>query len=330
MDKNTNKTKSVFNPQKSTDFSPENRKENKLRFSRPQIGVSQLVRGNKKYAVIGSSDSRCGDFVINHWLLSLEKNIDRKLVDIVILNYGLTEKQKKMLLSKAVIVVDCIKDGHIVNLRYRDMLNYLNGNKYEQVMACDSGDIIFQKNIMGLFNQKPDSFRVVIEDIQPPTLEYSLAKKTFSKKVKEELLKVLKDKKMANGGMIVAPAKKFKLLCKEMLRLIQRLDSFGPDQIILNYVIYKIGFYDLGEDFNYIPVTAKTRFYIKNGIFYNKNNGIISIVHNAGHSKIFRVINDFGYGPEHNKFKFFTYIFLRIIYKCISGYSAVKYYLSKK
>jgi len=76
----------------------------------------------KKFVIITSSDLKFGDFLINHWLKSLLNNIDCKLVDIVILDYGLSEKQYRILLSKNVKIVKCIRDGCVNNLRYRDML----------------------------------------------------------------------------------------------------------------------------------------------------------------------------------------------------------------
>src|SRR3989338_6029941 len=108
----------------------------------------------KKFVIIGSSDSKYGDFLINHWLKSLKDNLNTKIIEIVILDYGLTEKQKKELILQNVKVIACKRDGHILNIRYSDMLSFLNKNKYEQVMACDSGDIIFNKEIIYRKNRK--------------------------------------------------------------------------------------------------------------------------------------------------------------------------------
>jgi len=278
----------------------------------------------RKFVVLGCSDARYGDFVVNHWLKSLMNNIDLKVVDVVILNYGLTKEQKERILKKGAKIVDCKKDGHIVNLRYRDMLRFLERNKYKQVLSCDSGDIIFQKNIMDLFYKNPNKFKGIIENLQPPTLEYALAKKTFSEETKKMIIEILKGKDMINGGVIAAPNEKFKLLCKTMLKFIERMDTFGPDQIVLNYVFYKEGFIDLGRDYNYIPVTANGKLSVKNGVFYDRGR-IISILHNAGNYSFFRIVKDFGYGREYNRtFSYFVYYLLRGIYKSISFYRNLK------
>jgi len=279
----------------------------------------------KKFVVIGASDSRFGDFVAEHWLKSLKKCIDLKVTDIVILNYGLTASQKRKITLSGAKVVDCVRDGYIVNLRYRDILNFLRKSSYNQVLACDSGDIIFQKNIMNVFYENSTSFRAVTESIQPPTLEYSFAKGTFSDKTKKEILKTLAKKRMVNGGFIAAPSGKFIYLCKSMMSMIEKMDSFGPDQIVLNYVLYKQGFADLGENFNYIPATAKRGCQIKNGQFYNGEGDLMHVVHNAGNYDKFRIIKNFGYGRNRNiHFKFFTYFLLRYTYKVVGTYRRVK------
>lgn len=274
----------------------------------------------KRFVIIGASNERFGDFVFNHWSKSLIDHIDNNKVDIVILDYGLSSNQRKKLVGKGIRVVKCKKDGHIVNLRYRDILNFLIKNKYDQVLACDAGDIIFQKDIMSVFNSHPNQFRGVIENLQPPTLEYSLVQATFSQEDKDKILRLLKGKKMVNGGFVIAPRNKFITLCTLMLKMIKRMDSFGPDQIILNYVLYREGFFNLDVNFNYIPVTAKDKFKIKEGVFYNGKGEVINVIHNAGNKDFFRVIDNFGYGKGYNKFKFFPYIILKIFYKIVSFY----------
>ena len=267
----------------------------------------------KKFVIIGSSDSKYGDFLINHWLKSLKDNLNTKIIEIVILDYGLTEKQKKELTLQNVKVIACKRDGHILNIRYRDMLSFLNKNKYEQVMACDSGDIIFQKDITHLFNENKTEFRGVCEDLAPPMLEYTLINKLFIEKIEKDIKKVLKNKKMINGGMIISPNNKFKELCKNMDRFIAKKDSFGPDQIIVNYTLYKNGFHQLDKKYNYVIGSLNEKFIIKEGKFYKKNKELIPIVHNAGRYAFLRPIKNFGYGRNNNKFSYISYYTLRFL-----------------
>jgi len=279
--------------------------------SSKSVKTKQKQQG--KFIIITSSDSNCGDFLINHWLKSLKENVDLNLVDVVVLNYGLTKEQKDILLSEDVIVIDCIRDGHIVNLRYRDMLDFLKRHDYEQVLACDGGDIIFQDNIVDIFNYHKNEFRGVCERVPTSVyLYYNLQTSAFYEEYKEDLLRVLNRKKVINGGFIVAPRDKFMVLCQYVLKIIKKPDNFGPDQIILNYVLYKEGFFEIETKYNYILTQYTNKFKIKDGIFYDNDGKVISVVHNAGHFKFFRAINNFGYGRGYNKPNIFSYLLLKI------------------
>ncbi len=267
------------------------------------------MKKNKPCAIMTSSDSKYGDFLVNHWLKSLKNNIDNNTVDIIVFNYGLTKEQKKYLINKKVIVVDCIRDGLVNNLRFKDMLNFLNQRNYSQVMSCDGGDIIFQDNIMNLFTEKKDEVKVVVEELFVPFNELFLFSRSFES-LKKEVLKKLKNKKVINSGMIVSPATKFKKICSEMNLLIENKNVWGPDQVILNYLLYRDGFYPLEEKYNFVISTTKERFKVKEGIFLDKESKPIKIVHNAGGKDFNRPIKNFGYGENCNKLRIYYY-FLR-------------------
>ena len=275
-----------------------------------------------KFVIITSSDSNCGDFLIKHWLKSLKENVNLNLVDVVVLNYGLTKAQTDILLSEDVIVVDCVRDGHIVNLRYRDMLNFLKKNpQYEQVLACDGGDIIFQRDISHLFEHHKNEFRGVTESVPFAMYPfYYLQTSSFYDRHKKNLLKVLKGKPVINGGVIIAPSDKFIDLCQHMLKIIKKPKSFGPDQVVLNYVLHKKGFFEIETEYNYGLTQYTNKFKIKYGIFYNDSGNVIDIVHNAGHYDIFRAVNNFGYGKGHNKLNIFSYVPLKIFYDFLDLY----------
>jgi len=272
-----------------------------------------MTKQKKKFVVIGMSDAKYGDFLINHWLRSLKENIDENLVDIAVLDYGMTEKQVKKLLEKSVKLEKSNKDGHVVNIRYRDMLKFLEKNPYEQIMTCDSGDLIFQDDITHLFHKHKDKYRGVCEGLAPPAIEYTLVQKPFPKEIEEEIEKTLINKKMVNGGLVIAPYEKFIELCKTMNKLIKNKHIFGPDQVVLNYTLYKEGFKNLDKKYNY-TITTHGKFKIKKGIFYDHKKNIIPIVHNSGNFSFFRPIKNFGYGENYNKLKLFPYLSLRAAY----------------
>ena len=79
----------------------------------------------KKHVIFTTSDEKFEDFVLHHWFKSLKENVDLDNIDVVILDYGLNEKQKYNLRLNKVIVHKCKKDGRVNNIRFRDIAKYL-------------------------------------------------------------------------------------------------------------------------------------------------------------------------------------------------------------
>lgn len=263
------------------------------------------MENKKKYAIITSCDEKYGDFLVNHWLKSLEENVNLKNIDIIVLNYGLNPKQISML--KHVKVLNCEKDGHIVIIRYKDMEKFFIKNKYDQILSIDGGDVIFQKDFINLFEENINDFRVVCEHSNFFPFKDILLNNYFNKNIVQDIKKTLKNKKMINAGVIFAPYQKFMDLCKECNNLIVDKSQFGLDQVIVNYVLYRDGFKILDEKYNFVVNTSKEKFFMKDYKFYLINKEIIPIVHNAGNKNIFRPIKKFGYGYGYNKVRFLTY-----------------------
>jgi lipopolysaccharide biosynthesis glycosyltransferase len=268
----------------------------------------------KKNLIITASDSKYYDFVKNIWLKSLKDNVNLKDIDILILDYGFTEEQRQDLIKQGIKIYSCKKDGAVVIIRYRDCYSYLKDKKYKTLLACDS-DLIFQDDISELFKRDIDQIKTVCEDIAPPMNEFVFSNKVFSNELTKEMRQILKAEKMVNGGMIVAPREKFLQICQSMNNLIQNKSLFGPDQTLLNYLLYKQGFLKLDKTYNFVLTTVYEGFNIENGVFYDIAGKKIKIVHNAGGSNIFRPVDNFGYGPEYNKKRFITYHLLRIFYR---------------
>jgi hypothetical protein len=268
----------------------------------------------KKFVIISASDSNYGGFLINHWLKSLMDNVDLTLVDIAILDYGLNLEQIKKLKENKVKIIPCVRDGHVVNIRYRDMLKFLKNNKYEQILLCDGGDIIFQRDITPFFYKNKKAFKVTFENLKSNFVDYLFARHPFYQEFEEDIYKTLKDKKMINGGFIIGPYEKFNKLCGNMSKLIKNKNLYGPDQVILNYTLYKTGFVELDSSLNYV-INNNTGFKVRNGVFLDKNNQIIFVVHNAGGFKFLRSVKNFGHGPGYNIINWPIYFLIRISIK---------------
>ncbi len=275
---------------------------------------------NKKYALITATDKKYSQFLINNWLKSLLANADLSETDIIIMDYGIPKKQKEYLNKKGIKLIPCKKRGHIVNIRYNDIYKFLKNNRYQQIINCDGGDIIFQGNVTELCKKNPNDFRAVCEEhsgAATSMVEYALLKKCFTQKTTKEILSFLKNKKPVNGGLIVAPYKKFLYLCEMMDKLILNKEIYGPDQIILNYILYKKGFIKLNRTYNYTLFDSKIKFKIKEGLFYDEYNNKIIVVHNSGKASIFRLIKNFGYGKDNNKIKKVSFIVFNLYHKLI-------------
>jgi hypothetical protein len=100
-----------------------------------------------KNLIITASDKKYGDFLINHWLKSLEENTNLSNIEIAILDYGLDKEQKKELKKHKITIIKSKRNGHVTIIRFRDIYHYLKNKKYHNVLMCDSGDIIFQTDI---------------------------------------------------------------------------------------------------------------------------------------------------------------------------------------
>lgn len=273
----------------------------------------------KKFAIISSCDAKYGDFLVKSWIGSLKANVNLENIDIIILDYGLNKNQKKNLKTEGVKIVPCKRTGHIVNTRYKDMLNFLKTHKYEQILSCDGGDIIFQTDISPLFYKNKNSYRGVYEEVQKIEF-FSIFMKKFEHKTKEKILRQLKDKKIINGGLILAPYKKFITLCEKIDKMVKNKNDYGPDMIMLNYALQGENFFPLKKEFNFIPTTSNEKFEIRKGTFYNKRGEIIPIVHNSGGSPILRVVKNFGYGEGYNRLSVTLYYSLKFFFKVMTTY----------
>ena len=140
----------------------------------------------------------------------------------------------------------------------------------------------------------------------------------FKKKDGKKIKDALKGKNEINGGVVFGPYNKFKNLCKACNEMITDKSTFGPDQVVINYVLYRGGFKSLDIKYNFVIVTTKHKFFIKDCVFYLGNKEKIAIVHNAGNKKVFRPIKNFGYGKNYNQTKMITLFIQRIIAKAIN------------
>jgi len=274
----------------------------------------------KKNIIITAANLRCGDFIINHWLKSLLENVNLKNIDVLVIDYGLTNLHKRLLIEKGIIVFKGSNGNHIVNKRFIDSGQFLKNNKYEQVLFIDGCDIIFQEDISSLFKKNKDSFRIITLGDNIVYYKWLLFG-TFRSNIKKIIWKVIKNKPMINAGVIFAPSKKFIILCNKMNELIANKNFFGPDQVIVNYFLYQEKTKFLDKKYNFMINVFYEGFKIIDKIFYKKNGEKIAIVHNSGQTKLFRPIKNFGYKNKSSKLKPIIYFLKTLQYRFLSAYN---------
>lgn len=267
----------------------------------------------KRNVIITSADVKYGDFLVNHWLRSLKSNVYLKNIDIVVLNYGLLESTVKDLKKQGVIVFNGTKGGHIVTMRFIDAKKFIENSSYSQILFIDGGDIIFQEDISNVFEKNKDSFRATKLDMEVMYFE-AFIPRHFRGPFKKELWKVLNGKPVLNAGVIFAPKNKFVELCEKVETLVSLKNVYGPDQVIVNYVLYQDKVVLLNKRYNFIFGTEREGFVIKEGVFYRRNGERIAIAHNAGHDSFLRPITNFGYGAQYNQLKHLVYYSRRLIF----------------
>jgi hypothetical protein len=279
---------------------------------------NKIVLSNKaivKNIIITATDSKYADFLINHWLKSLQDNVNTQNIDILVLDYGMTDIQVQSLKCKGVLIKKCVRDGYVVTIRYRDIANFLSSNSYDQVLLIDSGDLIFQSDIAELFSEHKDSYRAFCERMTLVDMNKVYLEGFFDDKDIKPMREILSNKEPINGGVIIGPADKILSLAKEVWSMVKKKDAYGPDQTAVNYIFYRDGFKSLHDTYNMIITTGGTDFFIKNNTFYFLDGKKISIVHNAGMNNFLRPIKNFGYGPNNNRSKKVAYYVIKHLAK---------------
>ncbi|MFH1399682.1 MAG: hypothetical protein ABIG95_06235 [Candidatus Woesearchaeota archaeon] len=267
-----------------------------------------------KNAIFTCSDENCSAFLTEHWLPSL-KNVNLSNIDVCVVDYGLTNKQREVLQNHGVKLFAGKKDAHVAVARMRDMARILEKSNYDQVLTCDGGDIIFQGDISSMFSQNTEKFRAVCEYCSPP-FERALSAIFFDGRTAEKVRQQLRGKQMINAGLILGPSHKIKELYDYGYAI---ANKYLADQIAVNYFMYKSGFVELPETYNYVIPTAKTGCFVKKGVFYFNQGDKIKVVHNVG-SKSVKIIKNFGYGGSRNQINFTTYYFYRTTNKLINNF----------
>ena len=194
------------------------------------------------HVIITASDSRYGDFLVRHWGRSLKTNVDLRDIDVVVLDYGLTAIQRQGVEALGFQIRTGKRDGHVVNVRFRDTRDWLRKSSYDQVLMIDGGDIIFQSDIRHLFEQDKQHYRAACEEVLVPAFAQYIATEDFEPAVYEEVYSFLERRRLINCGLVLGPREKMVELCDVCCDKVKSLQRAGVDQMLTNYHLYRQGF----------------------------------------------------------------------------------------
>jgi len=267
----------------------------------------------KRYAIFTACDEFRIEFLRTHWLPSLLENVDLTHIDVNVLDYGLTDQHRAELQARGVSCHRCVRDGHPGTVRVRDVATIAARLGYDQILAVDSGDLIFQADVSPLFEQDTDRFRAVCEELNVPIHHVFMDRSDFPAAVRRHILRFLYDKPVINGGLLLGPVAKFRALWEKFSELGVGHRCFCTDQMVLNYMLYKEGFKPLEKRYNYVALSMLSRISIRRGVIYDEQGRVIPVVHNAGMKEFAHRIANFGYGPGYNRKRWIAPLFTRFL-----------------
>jgi len=179
--------------------------------------------------------------------------------DILILKYDYFRPSFMNWLKKHNAIIKEVSKHY----KYMSMDRYYHYNKilkeigenYDVLMHLDGNDIRIYEDINPLLKQAENKICVVPEDngvSRSINREWDGWFNYLSKEdLDSEWWKLLKDKVMINGGMYAGPAKLVMNLLDYMVKEIDRVQTWGIDQAILNRYVYTVK----PQDFKFMDIS---------------------------------------------------------------------------
>lgn len=127
----------------------------------------------------------------------------------------------------------------IVNLRFKIYNDFLeiHGDKYEQVLVCDTRDVIFQNDVFALFKDCVNWLGYSTELLtigEERRYNYPWIKICFGKVEADKL----SDKKVICAGTIIATTREMKIFCSKMWEIVKQNLTRNFDQGTMNYLVW--------------------------------------------------------------------------------------------
>lgn len=247
------------------------------------------TKGNT--AIITCMDSNFEDNLLRDFLFTLRGAAGYEDM-VIVLDYGMSDEALKAAEKEYnAIIHKCRRDRKILfSLRNRDLAAYIKSlpSHITHVMAIDGGDVWFQAPIMEAFELCSNRLGYIESDVRTDRHKWTLKiLGIMDNDIAQRLLESFKGTRLKNAGMICGPKDLVVYIAEGIYAMAEesKKDFFGLDQLFFNYIVnsmepdVKI---TLPKKLNYLLIDNKDDFIIKDGMVYDVEGHLISIVHNAG------------------------------------------------
>lgn len=261
-----------------------------------------------RHLILTAGDAKVGNFIADHWLRSINATCDLRDIDVAVLDYGFSDRQRARLTDAGAMNIACKKDMHIVSARFRDAAELLARNHYTNVLMTDGGDLIVQSDISPLLRQPRERISACREPLVFPFLAKYWAGGKQAGPHLRELQRRFSAEPMINMGVLVGPGSSFSAIWSCLRPHDDSRTHFGTDQLAISEYLLDNGYDQLDPRYNFIPTQRPFGIRVSRGRVFDPQ-GLVPVVHNAGTINLGRGFALFGLGPRHN-FRKWVLLFL--------------------
>ncbi len=244
---------------------------------------------DKKTVVITYIDNNFEENLEKDFLHTL-RNVALYKGMVILLDYGISNNMKNKIREKYNVKIYTFeKTMPVFTLRNRDIPNVIESLPEEitNVMVIDGGDVWFQKSINQIFEITKDKIGFVTEPMVPEVKAWLSECQCNLRSIDSTKDFEITDDNFKNSGMVCGPKEDILKITKAVFTdtINAGKEFFGIDQLLFNYEVNK---YEknklvyLNDEFNYVLITHKNEFTLKDGQVFDKDFKLVTVVHNAG------------------------------------------------
>lgn len=208
---------------------------------------------------------------------------------LIVIDYGVNDLAKERMRGR--FPVEFYKSNKIMPVfsnRYKEIPHIIDqlDQNITHVMTIDGGDVWFQTSIHKIYEICEKRIGLVKETTVIGEDDFTnRCIEMMKPEYQKELLSVIGGKVLRNSGVICGPREQMKQYINRIFKDMQRCHTefFGIDQLYANYEYYQLPEemrVDISNLYNY--VLKLYEYHVVDNLFYNINDELVSVVHNAG------------------------------------------------